>query len=135
MTSGVSDVVDSRSSVGCVAGLASSPNGGGDASADRGSLARVAGGVRALRNPISRRDDLSRCELFDASPWEVEDDSIDGRGRLIARLERACRNERQRGIAGHWTYSKPRHEHMYRTLKIERAELAVLRAQSTRSAA
>lgn len=127
MTSGVHDVMEHGSSVEGVAGLADGSRGRGNTGADRGRLARMAGGVRALRSPSLRRDDLSRCEIFGASPWEVEDDSIDGRGRLIARLGRACRNERRRGVSGHWTYSRPRHEHMCRTLQVERAELAALR--------
>jgi hypothetical protein len=42
-------------------------------------------------------------------PHEVCDRSPAGRQRLIALLRRALRAERNRGLAGHWTYDLSRH--------------------------
>lgn len=54
-------------------------------------------------------------------PWEIDDASPEGRQRLLALLRRALRLERQRGIAGHWTYDLARHS---RLLAAYRSELA-----------
>ena len=56
-------------------------------------------------------------------PWEIEDMTPDGRQRLVARLRRALRLERQRAIAGHWTYDLARHA---RLLAAYRSEVAIL---------
>jgi uncharacterized protein YcaQ len=49
---------------------------------------------------------------------------------LIARLRRALRAERQRGIAGHWTYNLARHADL---LRAYRAELAGVQVVSEKS--
>jgi hypothetical protein len=38
---------------------------------------------------------------------------------LIARLRRALRAERQRGVAGHWTYNLSRHADLLRAYRAE----------------
>ena len=43
-------------------------------------------------------------------PEEFEDQSETGLLRLLAKLRKALREERRRGIAGHWTYSVTRHK-------------------------
>ncbi len=58
-------------------------------------------------------------------PWELEEASLDGQQRLVARLRRALRLERQRAIAGHWTYDLARHA---RLLAAYRSEVASLKA-------
>jgi hypothetical protein len=58
-------------------------------------------------------------------PWELEDAGIDGQQRLVARIRRALRLERQRAIAGHWTYDLARHA---RLLAAYRSEVASLKA-------
>jgi hypothetical protein len=61
-------------------------------------------------------------------PHELDDASADGRQHLLARLRRALRAERRRGIAGHWTYDLARHvelPHLYRQ------ELAQFNASGT----
>lgn len=58
-------------------------------------------------------------------PWELEDAGIDGQQRLVARLRRALRLERQRAIAGHWTYDLARHA---RLLAAYRSEVANLKS-------
>lgn len=52
-------------------------------------------------------------------------------GKIIEKLEKACREERRRGIAGDWTYSKPRHEAIYRALDAERLILRWLLAEAS----
>ena len=42
-------------------------------------------------------------------PDEIADDSVGGPRRIVARLARALRAERNRGRAGHWTYDLNRH--------------------------
>jgi hypothetical protein len=49
------------------------------------------------------------------------DESPAGRRRIIARLRRALREERRRGIAGHWTYDLARHAALHRALQAEMA--------------
>jgi len=73
----------------------------------------------------SRSPDLAR--LLPLWPHEIADTSPDGRARLISRLERALRAERQRGIAGHWTYDLARHVAL---LNAYRAEVAAARLVS-----
>lgn len=42
-------------------------------------------------------------------------------GRSVADLERACRAERRRALAGHWTYDLPYHNDLLRQLREARA--------------
>lgn len=47
--------------------------------------------------------------VLPVGPDEIADDSVAGRRRILARLARALRAERNRGRAGHWTYDLNRH--------------------------
>ena len=70
-----------------------------------------------------RRDTAALLPLW---PHELEDGSLAGRQKRIAVLQRALRAERQRGIAGNWTYDLGRHWallHWYRTETAELDEL------------
>jgi hypothetical protein len=49
----------------------------------------------------------------------VEDESSEGRRRILAKLRRALRAERRRGIAGHWTYDLARHAELLRVYRLE----------------
>ncbi len=60
-------------------------------------------------------------------PHEMTDRSEAGRQRLIAKLKRALREERRRGIAGHWTYSLARHAGL---LRAYRHELGMLKTRT-----
>lgn len=60
-------------------------------------------------------------------PDELEDASQAGRQRILARLHRALRAERRRGVSGHWSYDLARHAEL---LRVYKQELAALRAQS-----
>jgi hypothetical protein len=42
--------------------------------------------------------------------------------RQLAKLRRALRLERQRGLAGHWSYDLARHAHLLRAYRSETAQ-------------
>jgi hypothetical protein len=52
-------------------------------------------------------------------PCETADRSEAGRLRILARLRKALREERQRGIAGHWTYDLARHHQLLMAYRAE----------------
>ncbi|HWK32215.1 MAG TPA: hypothetical protein VNR51_00865, partial [Hyphomicrobium sp.] len=64
-----------------------------------------------------RRRDLPRLLPL----WPHEIDVADGaaHARLIARMRRALRMERQRGQAGHWAYDLARHAALLRAYRAE----------------
>ena len=72
------------------------------------------------RQRYLRSRDLPK--LIGLWPREIEDISFAGRARLIAKLKRALRDERRRGLAGHWTYDLARHSQLLAAYKIELAE-------------
>lgn len=75
-----------------------------------------------------RRWDLSR--LLAMWPEEIADETIAGRERVMVRLRQALRAERQRGVAGHWTYDLTRHAQLLSACRHERLALAQARAAS-----
>jgi hypothetical protein len=64
-----------------------------------------------------RRTELAR--ILPLWPHELDDESIGARRRILAKLRRALRAERRRGIAGHWTYDLARHAELLRVYRIE----------------
>nr|PZN85721.1 MAG: hypothetical protein DIU57_06060 [Pseudomonadota bacterium] len=62
-------------------------------------------------------------------PWEIEDTSLEGHRRLVDLLRRALRQERQRGLKGHWTYDVARHA---RLLSAYKCEFAAFKARLAR---
>ncbi|NJO34736.1 MAG: hypothetical protein HC869_18055 [Rhodospirillales bacterium] len=52
-------------------------------------------------------------------PHELDDESFEGRRSIVYKLRRALRAERQRGIAGHWTYDLARHVELVRIYRLE----------------
>jgi hypothetical protein len=54
-------------------------------------------------------------------PHELDDASQEGRRRILAKLRRALRAERRRGLAGHWTYDLARHVELLRVYRLELA--------------
>jgi len=76
-----------------------------------------------VRRPVDRRSALAR--VLALWPNELDDASVQGRRNLIAKLRRALRAERRRGIAGHWTYDLARHVEL---LHVYRRELMMLKA-------
>ena len=73
--------------------------------------------------PYDRRRELPR--VLPLWPHELDDESPEGRRRVLARLRRTLRAERRRGLAGHWTYDLSRHVEL---LRVYRAELASMTA-------
>lgn len=74
--------------------------------------------------PYDRNRDLA--PLLPLWPRELADLTRTGRRHVIARLERAIRDERRRGLMGHWSYDLVRHAALAKALKGERQALAVL---------
>ncbi len=70
---------------------------------------------------IDRRQELSR--LLPLWPCELDDLSVVGRQRVCRMLASALRRERQRGIAGHWTYDVSRHLELVKAVRREAAAL------------
>lgn len=73
-----------------------------------------------LRNYDRARDLPHLLPLW---PSEIADQSLQGRERIIQRMRRALRQERCRGLAGHWTYDLARHSALLRAYKHELALL------------
>jgi hypothetical protein len=71
----------------------------------------------------TRARDLTR--LVALWPAELEDQSVEGRLRILAKLRRALRAERRRAVSGHWSYDLNRHIGL---LSAYKGELAGLRA-------
>jgi hypothetical protein len=65
-----------------------------------------------------RRTELAR--ILPLWPAELADDSPRGRQLILAKLRRALRAERRRGIAGHWTYDLARHVELLRVYRLEK---------------
>ena len=95
------------------------------------------GRIRAMRpapqQRLDRRAALGR--LLPLWPHELADESPQGRLRVIARLRKALRAERRRGLAGHWTYELARHVELVRLYRAEASALADALAQATSVAA
>jgi hypothetical protein len=72
-----------------------------------------------------RRTELSR--ILPLWPGEIDDDGPRGRRMILARLRRALRAERRRGISGHWTYDLARHVELLRVYRLELARYRALR--------
>src|SRR5262245_37367739 len=66
-----------------------------------------------------RARDLPR--LLPLWPHELITTTKAEHARLLARLRRALRAERQRGLAGHWTYDLARHAQLVRAYRAEAA--------------
>jgi hypothetical protein len=71
----------------------------------------------------ARQRDLAK--LIPLWPREIEDQSQKGALHILAKLRRALRAERTRGLAGHWSYDLNRHLGLLSAFK---AELASYRA-------
>jgi len=84
------------------------------------------GRIRAMRpapqQRLDRRAALGR--LLPLWPHELADESPQGRLRVVARLRKALRAERRRGLAGHWTYDLGRHVELLRLYRAEAAALS-----------
>lgn len=69
-----------------------------------------------------RTSELMR--LLPLWPHEIADTTPNGRRRLLALLRGALRAERQRGLAGHWTYDLSRHAQLLKLYRLECSKVA-----------
>lgn len=86
------------------------------------TLAAHKSSVRAKipeRSRYQRSRDLPR--LIPLIDIERHATAVEGRLKLLRLLERALRIERQRGIAGAWSYSVARHALLLEAYRVERA--------------
>lgn len=81
------------------------------------SRSRNSVGARA---DYDRRRDLPR--LLPLWPNELLTPDLAEHARLLARMRRALRIERQRGRAGHWAYDLARHAALLRAYRAETAD-------------
>lgn len=83
-----------------------------------------------VSTPYNRMRDLPG--LLALWPWEMEDVTLEGHRRLITLLRKALRLERQRGIAGQWTYDVARHAQLLKAYKCEAEDLRLRLAEKRR---
>lgn len=83
---------------------------------------------RPLREDPAAQDKRNRelARLLPLWPSEIADTSLEGRRRLVAKLERALKAERRRGRAGHWTYDLARHAALLAAWKREHTDVMIL---------
>jgi hypothetical protein len=84
--------------------------------------------IRAIRPPrpaYDRRAAVAR--VLALWPRELADEGPAARRRILARLRRALRAERRRGLSGHWTYDLARHVELLRVYREELTAVASLR--------
>lgn len=81
--------------------------------------------------PYCRASDLGR--LLPLWPEELRDNSLPQHYKLLEKLARALRRERQCGLAGHWTYDLNRHASLLKAYRAERAEFARRTGEAARS--
>lgn len=82
----------------------------------------LAGRVRPGEPAYRRERDLPR--LIAIWPQELAAAQRADNAAIVAKIKRALRTERQRGIAGHWTYDLARHYQLLEALKAETASAA-----------
>jgi hypothetical protein len=78
--------------------------------------------MREKRRPYDRRAAIPK--VLAVWPHELADDTWAGRVTILAKLRRALRHERSRGIAGHWCYDLARHAELLRVYREELAAVA-----------
>jgi hypothetical protein len=91
----------------------------------------VAGPSLSPRPAEDARERSARImKLVPLWPHEAADMSYAGRLRLLSKLRRALRKERQKGLAGHWAYDLARHQTLLRTYRAEAAHCLALNSCS-----
>ena len=84
------------------------------------------GGNAAQKSTYDRARDLPG--LLPLWPAEIADASMASQQRIVARLRSALRDERRRGLAGHWAYNLARHAALFRAYSHELACLEAAKA-------
>jgi hypothetical protein len=78
---------------------------------------------RALSSKLDEFADYQRTrdlpKLLPLWEWELVTPTAADHARLLARLRRALRTERQRGLSGNWTYDLSRHAQLLRAYRAE----------------
>lgn len=69
-----------------------------------------------------RRERIAR--VIALWPHELADESVPGRRIVLEKLRCALRQERRRGLAGHWCYDLARHRELLHVFRQEEAALA-----------
>jgi hypothetical protein len=105
--------------------LTKRPEDGGDEDLRRRAARSVAKAVAAGVEPYDRMRHLPR--LIPIAPDRLGDGSRENQRRIVARLARALRAERNRGRAGHWTYDLNRHIGLKQAYAAEQRLLAASR--------
>jgi hypothetical protein len=91
----------------------------------RGASRSIKKTIAAGIEPYDRGRHLPR--LIAIEPDRLSDGSLENVARIVARLARALRAERNRGRAGHWTYDLNRHIALKQSHAAERRSLEALR--------
>lgn len=99
------------------------------APAGQSVFGRSASDTSEPRQSYCRSRDLPR--LIGLWPHEIDDHSEGGRRNLLGKLRRALREERRRGLAGHWTYDIARHAGLLRAYRGELTSRGAFRAPSS----
>jgi hypothetical protein len=89
----------------------------------------IVGAIRPARLEHDRRAAIAK--VLALWPHEIEDESLSGRERILAKLRQALRAERRRGLSGHWTYDLGRHVELLRVYREELAAVAAMGLPST----
>jgi len=101
---------------------------------DAGRSARA--GPQSHSDAGTRAYDCARDlpKLLPLWPREIASLNSADHARLLARLRKALRAERQRGLSGHWTYDLVRHAQLLRAYRAETAAYLRAAAASGRGA-
>jgi hypothetical protein len=84
---------------------------------------RTTSPTAAAASAESRYDRATELpKLIGLWPSEIADTTRAGRLRLLGKLRRALRGERQRGLAGHWSYDLARHRQLLAAYRAELSE-------------
>ena len=116
-----------------MAGTARQHRTGISRSQPRSTTARIyAGMTDASACRYVRERDLAK--LVPLWPREIEDQSTKGALVILAKLRRALRAERTRGVAGHWSYDLNRHLGLLSAFKGELASYRAMQLSCSGSA-
>lgn len=85
--------------------------------ASKTSLNGAPPGAETLAGSYVRARDLPK--LVGLWPHEIEPSTACEHARLLAKLRRALRAERRRGLSGHWAYDLVRHAQLVRAYRAE----------------
>ncbi len=98
----------------------------GDERIDRAAARAISETIRAGAEAYDRVRDLPRLARID--PLEGIADSAENVTKIVAKLERALRAERNRARSGHWAYDLNRHIALRQAHRAETERLAAIRA-------